>query len=76
MLTHIYLTGVLISFLIVAITFLSKLRKIHKTNKVFPVSVGDLFFAAVCISASWSTVIVFLLMCLKTDLEHKIIRKF
>jgi hypothetical protein len=76
MFTHIYLMGVLTSFLIVAISFLIRLRRVHKYNKVYIVTLGDLFFALVCVSASWATALTFVLMCVKKDLEDKVIRKF
>lgn len=73
---HIYFIGVLISTLIMTITLLTKFRKIRGTNKIFIVQWGDIFFAAICISASWITALIFVLMCIKPDIEHKIVRKF
>jgi hypothetical protein len=73
---HIYFMGVLVSLLIIAVTFLTKLRKIHKSKQVFVVHLDDLFFASICAFASWVTVIVFVVMCIKRDVETVVIKKF
>jgi amino acid transporter len=73
---HIYFMGVLVSLLIIAVSFLIKLRKIHKTKEVYIVHLDDIFFTSVCASASWITVIVFVVMCIKKDVETVVIKKF
>jgi len=73
---HIYFVGVLISLLILAVTFLVKLRKVRTNHEVYEVTLGDLFFAVICVFGSWTTAIVFVIMCINSNLEHKVIKKF
>ena len=73
---HIYFTGVLLSTLIMIITVLIRYRKIQKTQDVFEITTGDIFFALICVSAAWVTVVVFITMCIKPEVEDYVIRRF